>query len=70
MEFHVGSTDFLHWHEEEMAFLSSAKQKEPDEVVLKVSYIEAMERFLLLSKLFLFTSPHDLIYCAGINTTK
>ncbi len=48
MEFHVGSTDFLHWHEEEMAFLSSAKQKEPDEVVLKVSYVEAMEKVLAI----------------------
>ncbi len=70
MEFGVGGADFLHWHEEEMAFLSAAKQKEPDDVMLKVSYVEAMKRFLPLSMLFLFTSPHDLIYCAGINTTK
>ena len=48
MEFHVGSTDFLCWHEKEMAFLSSAKQKEPDEVMLKVSYVEAMEKVLAI----------------------
>jgi hypothetical protein len=29
-----------------MAFLSTAKRKEPDEVILKVSYIEAMEKVL------------------------
>jgi len=45
-KFHVGVTDFLRWHEEEMAFLSTAKWKEPDEVTLKVLYVEAMEKVL------------------------
>jgi hypothetical protein len=42
--FRVGAADFLRWHEEEMAFLSTAKRKEPDEVTLKFSYVEAMEK--------------------------
>ena len=37
------ATDFLCWHKEETAFLSIAKWKEPDVLVLKVSYVEAME---------------------------
>ena len=53
-----------------MAFLSTAKRKEPDEVTLKVSYVEAMEKVVSIEKVFLFTSLHDLIYCAGTNTTK
>ncbi len=52
MEFGVGGADFLHWHEEEMAFLSAAKQKEPDNVALKVSYIEAMEKVLAIEYTF------------------
>jgi hypothetical protein len=39
-----GVADFLRWHQEETAFLSTAKRKEPDEVTLKVSYVEAMEK--------------------------
>jgi hypothetical protein len=31
-----------------MAFLSTAKQKEPDEVTLKVSYVESMEKVLAI----------------------
>ncbi len=46
--FRVGGADFLRWHEEEMAFLSTAKQKEPDGVTLKVSYVEAMEKVLAI----------------------
>ena len=45
-KFRVGGADFLRWHEEEMAFLSTAKHKEPDEVTLKASYVEAMEKVL------------------------
>ena len=37
--------DFLHWHEEETAFLSVAKRKEPGELTLKVSYVEALEKY-------------------------
>jgi hypothetical protein len=36
--------DFLNWHQEETAFLSVAKRKEPEEMTLKVSYVEAMEK--------------------------
>lgn len=36
--------DFLRWHREEIAFLSIAKRKEPDETSLKVSYVEALEK--------------------------
>jgi len=39
-----GAADFLRWHQEEMTFLSMAKRKEPEEVTLKVSYVEAMEK--------------------------
>jgi len=38
------ATDFLHWHQEETAFLSITKWKEPGELSLKVSYVEAMEK--------------------------
>ena len=39
-----GAPDFLNWHQEETAFLSVAKRKEPEEMTLKVSYVEAMEK--------------------------
>jgi len=35
--------DFQCWYEEETAFLSVAKRKEPDVLMIKVSYVEAME---------------------------
>lgn len=38
-----GAMDFLRWHQEEVAFLSAAKRKEPEEITLKVSYVEALE---------------------------
>ena len=37
------ATDFQRWHEEETAFLSVAKRKEPNVLAMKVSYVEAME---------------------------
>jgi hypothetical protein len=37
------ATDFLRWHKEETAFLSTLQRKEPDVLILKVSYVEAME---------------------------
>ncbi len=43
MSMGFGAMDFLHWHQEEVAFLSTAKRKEPEEIMLKVSYIEALE---------------------------
>lgn len=40
--------DFLRWHEEETTFLSVAKRKEPEEITLKVSYVEALEKVLMI----------------------
>jgi len=40
--------DFLRWHEEETAFLSVAKRKEPDVLTMKVSYVEAMENLFAI----------------------
>jgi hypothetical protein len=39
-----GAADFLRWHQEEMTFLSTARRKEPEEITLKVSYVEALEK--------------------------
>ena len=38
-----GAVDFLHWHQEEVTFLSTAKGKEPEEIMLKVLYVEVLE---------------------------
>jgi hypothetical protein len=43
MSMGFGATDFLYWHQKEVAFLSTAKRKEPEEITLKVSYVEALE---------------------------
>jgi hypothetical protein len=43
MSMGFGAVDFLCWHQEEVAFLSTAKRKEPEEITLKVSYVEALE---------------------------
>jgi hypothetical protein len=43
MSMGFGAADFLRWHQEEVAFLSTAKRKEPEEIMLKVSYVEALE---------------------------
>ena len=40
-----GAAEFLQWHQEEVAFLSVAKRKEPEEITLKVSYVEALEKY-------------------------
>ena len=47
-EMGFGAAEFLRWHQEEMDFLSSAKRKEPDELALKVSYVEALENFFAI----------------------
>lgn len=41
------AADFLRWHQEETAFLSTAKRKEPAETTLKVSYVEALEKVFM-----------------------
>lgn len=41
------AADFLRWHQEETAFLSAAKRKEPAETTLKVSYVEALEKVFM-----------------------
>ncbi len=38
------AADFICWHQEKSTFLSLAKWKEPKETVLKVSYVEALEK--------------------------
>jgi hypothetical protein len=43
MSMGFGAVDFLRWHQEEVVFLSAAKRKEPEEITLKVSYVEALE---------------------------
>ena len=43
-----GAAEFLRWHQEEMDFLSTAKRKEPDELALKVSYVNALETFFTI----------------------
>jgi hypothetical protein len=43
MSMGFSAVDFLHWHQEEVVFLSTAKQKELEEIMLKVSYVEALE---------------------------
>ena len=43
-----GTAEFLRWHQEEMDFLSTAKRKEPDELALKVSYVNALETFFTI----------------------
>jgi len=40
--------DFLCWHQEETMFLSIAKQKEPEEITSKVSYVEALQKLFAL----------------------
>jgi hypothetical protein len=42
------AADFLHWHKEETAFLSVAKWKEPAEITVKVSYVDALEKLCIL----------------------
>jgi hypothetical protein len=42
------TADFLRWHKEETTFLSVAKRKEPDEITLKVSYVDALEKLFTL----------------------
>ena len=37
--------DFVRWHKEETTFLSVAKRKEPEELTLKVSYVEDLEKY-------------------------
>ena len=44
--------DFLRWHQEETMFLSIIKQKESEGTTLKVSYVEALQKLLHLSKVF------------------
>jgi len=44
--------DFLRWHQEETMFLSIVKQKESEGTTLKVSYVEALQKLLYLSKVF------------------
>jgi hypothetical protein len=53
-----GAAEFERWHQEEMDFLSTAKRKEPDELTLKVSYVEALENFFAIG----FPSFPFLIY--------
>jgi len=48
-----GAAEFLHWHQEEMDFLSTAKRKEPDELTLKVSYVDALENFFAIRYILL-----------------
>jgi hypothetical protein len=40
--------DFQCWHQEEMDFLSLARWKEPKEMSLKVSYVEALEKVVAI----------------------
>lgn len=40
--------DFLRWHKEETTFLSVAKRKEPEEITVKVSYVEALEKLFAI----------------------
>ena len=40
--------DFKSWHKEESTFLSCAKRKEPEEITLKVSYVEALEKVSMI----------------------
>ena len=47
--------DFVRWHEEEMAFLSIAKRKEPGDLTLKVSYVEAIQNYVAIECVFHFT---------------
>jgi hypothetical protein len=42
------AADFRRWHEEETEFLSLAKRKEPGELTLKVSYVEAMQNYIAI----------------------
>ena len=42
------AADFLRWHQEETTFLSVAKKKEPAEITLKVSYVDALEKLFTL----------------------
>jgi hypothetical protein len=42
------TADFLRWHEEETKFLAVAKRKEPEELTLKTSYVEAMENYFAI----------------------
>ena len=42
------AADFLRWHKEETAFLSVAKWKEPAEITVKVSYVDALEKLCIL----------------------
>ena len=42
------AADFLHWHQEETMFLSVAKRKEPGEITLKVSYVDALQKLFTL----------------------
>src|SRR5579863_1893533 len=65
-----GAAHFLRWHQEEMTFLSTAKRKEPDELTLKVSYVEALENFFAIRCFFfLITLFEDLIICSGSSMT-
>ena len=42
------AADFIRWHQEESTFLSLARRKEPEEMTLKVSYVEALEKFFMI----------------------
>jgi len=42
------AVDFLRWHQEETKFLSIAKWKEPEEITLKVLYVEALQKLFIL----------------------
>jgi hypothetical protein len=42
------AADFKRWRQEESAFLSLAKRKEPKETTLKVSYVEALEKVFMI----------------------
>ena len=42
------AADFLRWHQEETMFLSVAKRKEPGEITLKVSYVDALQKLFTL----------------------
>ena len=49
-----------------LRFLFTAKRKEPDEVTLKVLYVESMEKVLVFSKFFQFISLHDTSKIVGL----
>lgn len=52
-EIGFSATYFLYWHQEEMTFLFTAKRKEPDELMLKVSYVKALKNFFAIRCFFL-----------------